>query len=86
MAMLACWVLCQCTPRVPSPVAASMRESAVGAASLRMRMRCSCALFTLPVVGCDRATVGGVQAHDVVGHLVELPVVRDRDHLRVRSR
>jgi hypothetical protein len=51
-----------------------------------MRMRCSCALFTLPVVGCDRATVGGVQAHDVVGHLVELPVVRDRDHLRVRSR
>jgi hypothetical protein len=74
----------------PCPLARRRLDRCVralgGAASLRMRMRCSCALFTLPVVGCDRATVGGVQAHDVVGHLVELPVVRDRDHLRVRSR
>ena len=27
----------------------------------------------------------GVQAHDVVGQLVELPVVRDRDDLRARG-
>ena len=30
-----------------------------------------------------RVPVGGVQAHDVVGQLVELLVVRDRDHLRL---